>query len=213
MGKRKSKKPEPWSDTSVRVLFDGIGIAGVRWFKTRCSRSYWAVYAKASRLYGKGGLTRGSYTLWEIAQRTGYNREQIKRAQSALNQKWKRLGPIGAHLITEEQVEDILEWLKHDFWSKAKKLYGCQWCATTTRPHVGRGLCSRCYRRHIYLCEQLGLPVSGLKQMSILRKAQRQDCANLEAHGRFIHEAMARLQTGLALDESQLERLIVVAER
>lgn len=209
MAKKNSK--EPWDEAEIRVLFDGIGISGVAWFKSRCGRSRKAVYNKALRMYGQGGLTRGSFTLHEICETTGYNYSHIRRAQAALNQKWKRLGPRGAHLVTEEQLRDILEWLKHDFWSKSKKLYGCQWCTTTTRPHVGRGLCSRCYYRHIYLCERLGLPVSGLKQIALLRKALRQDCANLEAHGTFIQEAMARLQSGLALSENDLERVLVVS--
>lgn len=208
---KKSKKREPWDEASLRVLFDGIGISGVRWFTTRCSRSYKAIYNKALREYGKGGLTRGAYTLWEVCQTTGYTRSHMLRAQSALNQKWKRLGPVGAHLITDEQLEDIVEWLKHDFWSKAKKLYGCQWCTTTNRTHKGAGLCQRCYFRHIYLCKQLGIPSSLSGQMALLRKAKSLDCANLEAHGTFIRRAMARLQSGLALSEENLERLVIVA--
>ena len=155
--KRRKRKPTPWSKLAERELFNGVGISGVEWFKKHCGkRSRAAVYGKLRREYGPGGLTRGVYTLHELEKTTGYDEGQIRRAGGALNQKWKRLGPRGAHLITEEQMREIVTWLGHDFWAPGHRLYGCKVCQTTNRPHKALGLCERCYYVHRRLRRKTG---------------------------------------------------------
>ena len=143
-----------WDRKSLRRLFDGVGSYGIRWFQKRVNvpgdyegaeRSRSAIYSAARRHCGKGGLTRGVYTLNRLMRETGFERTHLMRARSALKQKWKRTSTRGAYLITEEQADEILEWLKHDYWSKEKHLYCCLGCQTESRPHHSLGLCRRCY--------------------------------------------------------------------
>jgi hypothetical protein len=210
MTRRKAKR-KPWTKAAERELFNGVGISGLAWFKDRCGgRSTAAVYHKLRREFGPGGLTRGAYTLYELERRTGYSETHIRRAGSALNQKWKRLGPRGAHLITEEQMDEIVTWLGHDFWSKTHRLYGCLWCATDKRAHRSVGLCVRCYHRHRRACIKRGLPVTVTSQKDLMRgMAIGRD--NSRAHGRFLEKGASRLAAGLALSEEYLDWLAMLA--
>jgi hypothetical protein len=197
--RRRKHKPRTWGKAAERELFNGVGISGVDWFKRRCGgRSRSAVYQKLRREYGRGGLTRGAYTLHELENGTQYGETQIRRAGAALNQKWKRLGPRGAHLITEEQMREIVAWLGHDFWSKRHHLYGCTWCQTDRRPHRAAGLCERCYHKHRRACVVLCLPTSLAEQAAVLRKAS----------GRVNEVVLGRLVSGLALKPSQIDSLV-----
>lgn len=207
-------KAKPWSKKAERALLHGIGFYGVEWFRRQAGKPYdypnapacrsrAAVYAKARALFGAGGLTRGVFTLARLARDTGYHVTQLRRAGSALNQKWKRLGPRGCYLLTDEQVEDILEWLKHDFWSKALRLYVCVWCGGKEHPHKGGGLCSRCYWQHRRLCEVLDLPSSLEAQLELVTRALR--APGWQARERELLEAArARLGNGKYLVRGQL---------
>ena len=202
---KKKKTNKPWSKQETKELFDGISIAGLEWFKKKCGkRSTSAIYQKILREYGKGGLTRGAYTLLELRKTTGYSESHIRRAQSALNQKWKRLGPRGVYLITEDQVEEINCWLQHDFWSKAHRLYGCTWCTSSKLPSRALGLCSKCYWKHRRICNRLGLPMSLKEQIILLQK-----CKGKGVHAKFVKDGLTRLNAGLALREDQLDWLVL----
>lgn len=204
--RRRKRKARAWSKAAKRELFNGVGISGIEWFKQRCGgRSRIAIYKKLRSEYGPGGLTRGVYTLHELAKQTGYGETHIRRAGSALNQKWKRLGPRGAHLITEEQMREIVTWLGHDYWSKRHHLYGCLWCQAERAPHRASGLCGRCYHKHRRLCRKLGLPTSVEAQWRLLRET------DAGRHVRFKAEGLAKLGVGLALTEVQLDWLAMLA--
>ena len=205
---KRSKAPKPWTKKQAALLFHGISISGLAWFQKHCKRSAAAIYAKVRRDYGPGGLTRGAHTLWGLARETGYSRGQLRRAQSALGQKWKRLGPRGSHLISEDQVEELTAWLAHDYWCARLRLYACAWCGTSTRPARGRGLCGRCYERHRYLCRLHGLPASGIGQMAVLKKTGRSTFAARTQSGSFPSNGVDRLAAGGALTEAQLDEWV-----
>lgn len=209
--KRRKRKVIPWSKAAERELFNGVGISGIAWFQKRCGkRTRAAVYKKLLREYGAGGFTRGVYTLRELERTTGYDENQIQRAGSALNQKWKRLGPRGAHLITEEQLREIVTWLGHDFWSKPHRLYCCTWCNATRRSHRAAGLCAKCYHAHRRLCKKLGLPASLKAQVAFLKRgATIGDNDPQEARARS--QSLSRLSSGLALSVEQLDWLVMLA--
>lgn len=203
-----------WGAKAVKALFDGIGSYGIAWFQQRSDaphdlthgpskRSRQAIYSKARREFGKGGLTRGAYTLEEV-QKTGYTREQILRARDACRQKWKRLGPRGDHLITEEQVEEILEWLKHDYWSKPHRLYCCRRCTASRAPHYGAGLCRRCYYRYRRVLIRRGLPTSS---KALMAKVKSLDIGKSGNHGTFLDKVMKDLERGVSLDDDSLDWL------
>jgi len=206
-----------WTDAEVRRLFNGLGAFGVNFFQRGTlppegargpqRRSGPAVYAKARRLYGHGGLTRGAHTLHGLATTTGYHRRQLNRARTALNQKWKRTSTHGAYLITDDQATDILEWLKHDYWVSSKRLYGCMWCATQTREHKGLGLCVRCYGQYRRLCQHYSIPSKISGQQALLHGISAHDAVNAKAHGPFMQDASDRLKRGVALDDWAIELL------
>jgi hypothetical protein len=102
---------------------------------------------------------------------TGYGRTHFLRAQQALNQQWRRLSPRGSWLITEEQAEEIIEWLKTDHWSKAKRLDACLWCSTTAEPMHALGLCRHDYLRYRRMCRTLGLPLKPQDQIGLVMAA------------------------------------------
>ena len=151
--------PKRWTDEETRALLNGIGVYGVDWFQRNCGDSYpdlpglegrsgKACYAKASRLFGEGGLTRASFSMRRIMRDSGYSKSQVQRAMKALRQKWKRLSPKHRYMITEDQYDEIMDWLGVDYWSTKHRLYNCHWCHKTTHPHKGSGLCEVCYSRY-----------------------------------------------------------------
>lgn len=162
-----------WSKSDENNLIQGAGVYGINWFKKKTGDSYdpkdWpgaakgrstdAIYAKARELLGKGGLTRGSYSLTQICELTGYSRSQILRAREALAQKWKRTSAKGSYLVYEDQMLEIISWLRQDHWSKKHNLYSCLWCATDTRDHYQQGLCKRCFEKYAKRLKRLGMPV------------------------------------------------------
>lgn len=205
-----------WTKEELQALLNGIGAYGIKWFQKRTQppndwpnapkhRSVDAIYAAARRHFGPGGLTRGSYSLHHVMQVTGYSRTQVLRARDALGQKWKRLGPGGNYLISEEQLGEVCDWLRHDYWDKDKHLYCCLGCQTEKRRPFGLGLCGRCYSRYRRLCLRLNLPTSQEGQAEVLRKVLEGDKA--EEHDRVLDEIASQLQQGRALSARHLEWL------
>ena len=200
-----------WTREESLAVFSGVGSYGWSGLMSRTiGRSAEAVRLRIRRM-SCGGVTRGTYTLNQLVITTGYNRSQLRRAQSALNQKWARMGKRGAHIITDDQAQDIIEWLKHDFWNIKRRLYGCIWCSTSDRPHRSSGLCTRCAHRYRRRCLELGLPTS-LKEQKQLVADIILDCANRAAHGKILEEARKQLNEGLALTERLLDWVVTVHE-
>src|SRR5512147_845390 len=115
-----------WTKREEQALLHGVGVYGVAWFQKNTGdgldwpaapkgRTRKAIYAKARRLYGPGGLSRGSYTLRRLVRETGYGVSHFFRAMRACAQKWKRTSPRGRYLICEDQAEELLAWLRQDY--------------------------------------------------------------------------------------------------
>jgi hypothetical protein len=207
-----------WDKQSDMALLQGIGAYGLSWFQARSGRSYdhanappqrsiAALYGRARRLFGPGGFTRGTYTLHGASISTGYTREQLRRAASALNQKWKRLRRRGAYIITEEQLEDICEWLKHDYWCKPLQLYACVWCGTSATSPAGMGLCSRCYHRYRRRAVSLGLPATRREMRRLVDDLKK----NENSTSVFMLRIHAWISQGRAPTEGDLEQLARLA--
>jgi len=212
-----------WSKEEVRVLLDGIGNYGLSHFQKKSGqphefeyegapkhRSKKAIYGKILREFGPGGLTRGVYTVHRLAKNTGYNKEQLYRAREACKQKWKRIGPRGAYLITEDQVDEIIEWLKHDYWCKPHRLYCCLYCNTEHRLHYSRGLCVRCYSRYRRSLLKLNLPPSNKGLIRYIESRQNADSTDIENSGKrtkFLEKIFETLRKGLALNRDELRWL------
>ncbi len=169
-----------WSKAQEYTLLQGAGIYGLNWFKSKTGdssnwpgadkgRSRDSIYAKALRFTGPGGLTRGSYTLKSACDKTGYTKTQFFRAREALAQKWKRTSPKGSYLIYEEQLDDLIQWLQKDYWSKKHRLYACLWCGTEDRIHFKQGLCKLCFDRYSHCLMRFGLPVTCQKLLATLQ--------------------------------------------
>ena len=171
-----------WTKAHETALLQGAGVYGFAWFEAHTGDSFdWpnapsgrsrgAVKTQANRMF-EGGLTRGAYTLREACRITGYDRKQIRRGMAALAQKWKRLSPNGAFLIYEEQLEEIVQWLRTDYWSAKHRLYNCLWCNTEQRPHRAAGLCQRCYFSYYGKLSRAGLPLGTEALLGVLRSWQ-----------------------------------------
>jgi len=210
-----------WTKGEVRGLLDGIGNYGLSHFQKKSgqpheyegapkNRSRKAIYNKIYREFGPGGLTRGVYPIHRLVQGTGYNKEQLLRAREACKQKWKRIGPGGAYLITEDQVEEIVEWLKHDYWAKQHRLYCCMHCTTEHRAHYGLGLCERCYARYRRRLVKLNLPTSNEKLFHRFESRQQSESLEFEESrkcAKFLDKLNETLRRGLALNREELQWL------
>lgn len=143
---------ERWTKEEERALLDGIGSFGWQALIRRSGHSRRAIWDKIRHLFGGGGITRGSYSIRQAMEETGYSLSQLERAASALNQRWQRTAKGGNFLISAEQLEDLANWLVDDFWSVGHRLYSCPGCNATTREkgvkgsHFSNGLCRNCYR-------------------------------------------------------------------
>lgn len=213
---------KPWTKHESTTVFSGVGSYGWSGLQSRAGDSYTepglppgrsieAVRRRIRRM-GNSGARRGAFSVRQLSVETGYNRAQLRRAQSALNQKWMRMGRRGAHLISDEQAQDLVVWLSHDYWNMRKRLYGCRWCSTSVRPHRSSGLCARCVHRYRRRCLELGLPTSLKEQKEILDDTIL-DCANRAAHGKILENSRRQLDRGLALTEEMLERVATTYER
>lgn len=148
-----------WTVEQKKFLRDSVGISGWSVLQKKCGgRSKQAVLHMVRRQFGGGGVTRGSYQLLEAMRETGYSRSQFLRAGRALNQRWMRTKRRGDYLITGEQLEDMVSWLRHDYWSKPLEIYCCLQCGTVDRPHYTFGLCRRCHGRLGRFARRSGLP-------------------------------------------------------
>jgi len=173
-----------WTKKETQALLEGVGVFGIAWFRRRGgspfdwpnapeNRSKDAVYAKAARVYGGGGLSRGAYSLRRAAETTGYSATQLRRAMKALAQKWKRTSSDGSFLIYDEQLNELTDWLRSDYWSKAHRLYSCLWCGTADRRHYSIGLCNTCYHRYYRRLLRAGIPTSVRELLLFVRRLKR----------------------------------------
>lgn len=151
-----------------------------------------ALRAKLRRMIGANTLRRGSYSVRQLVAGTGYQPEQFRRAAQALNQKWKRLHPQGPFLITEEQRDELITWLQHDYWAPLYRLYCCLFCTTEVRPHRALGLCERCYASYVRICRA--------KKMKPSPKAQARGLAYAGTADRLAPSVLARMRRGMAAD-------------
>ena len=174
-----------------------VGSAGTDRVRRECGgRTEKAVRAKLRRMVGSASLTRGTWTLRAACAYTGYYRDQLLRAQRALDQRWKRTRAGGWYLITDEQLDDLVGWLAHDYWCRRHRLYGCAGCSGRTQPPASRGLCRRCYGRYRRVCKREGLP-TGLE-------AQRGILGRLGERPRVLLAVREKLDRGLALGEGEI---------
>lgn len=187
-----------WTKQEEQALLHGVGIYGVSWFQNHTGdgcdwpgapkgRTRQAVYHKARRLYGAGGLTRGVYTLRRLSRETGYGVSHFRRAMRACAQKWKRTSPRGRFLICEDQADELIAWLRGDYWGKRHRLYNCSWCGSLSRVHYAQGLCLRCYQRYTRRLSRAGLPIRGKELTMVLKRWSQQTdrCNFLEIATRF----------------------------
>lgn len=204
-----------WTKAERKALLDGVGAYGLAWMRRRTTPGYrWpnapgqrsvaAVYAKLYREYGVGGITRGTFSLRQVIHYSGYTREQLFRAQRALRQKWKRTGPRGVYLITDDQMEELLGWLQYDYWATCKRLYACVGCTTDSRPVYAVGLCRPCYQRYRRACRKAGVPATVKGQIQILESVSSQD---REKYGMLYREVLERVTRGIALAPEHVDFL------
>lgn len=208
---------KPWGRDGVKSLFEGIGSFGLSWFRARVDdshsypnapkgRSRQAIENKALRDWGSGGLTRGSYSLRAAILVTGYSRTQLLRARDALRQKWKRFGPRGNFLVSDDQLEDAVAWLQHDYWSIAHRLYCCRGCTSDRKAHYALGLCLRCYWRYRREMGVHGLPLSSMALGKIVARVAASRSPNI-----FLDRVTLCVSRGISLETEMVSWLAQAA--
>lgn len=154
-GTRSGEITLPWSKEEEMVLIKNIGHSSIfELMEQLPNRTRAAIESRCRRL----GFTptQGTYTRCGIERETGYDWRQIRRARDSLGQMWKRYG-VRKYIISEDQVDDITEWLKNETrkWSKQWNLDGCVLCGasgTSERErHSGDGLCKSDWDRRRYI--------------------------------------------------------------
>lgn len=201
-----------WTKQEEQALLHGVGIYGVAWFERNTGdglvwpgapkgRTRHAIYSKARRLYGPGGLSRGVYTLSRLVRETGYGVSHFRRAMRACAQKWKRTSPRGRYLICEDQAEELVAWLRGDYWGKRHRLYNCAWCGSPSRDHYARGLCTRCYQRYARRMYRAGLPLRG-KELIVEIRQWAQKVGSRD----FLESALRNVMRGRVMPEEALRQ-------
>lgn len=194
------QKPR-WSLVQVRALLDGVGGFGWQVLERRTGRTRRAITAKVFREFSGGGITRGSYSLKEICEETGYLPKQFKRAREALQQRWIRTARGGDFLIAPEQVDEMVAWLKNDYWSQKTKLYACTRCGTDSNPHYMHGLCYRCFRFIRYRLEKAGLSAVPQKLLDVTLQLEQTDA---------VIRSIAALERGQLPQWADLKKVIEI---
>lgn len=188
-----------WTKKEEKKLLDGVGSFGWSTLIRRTGgRSKDAIRQKIKREFGGGGITRGTYTLQQVMDETGYSRTQLQRAAQSLGQRWNRTAKGKNHpfLITGEQLEELVAWLSHDYWSKPLKLYGCISCGTSQEDHYSFGCCLRCFKKLRRIAANYGLPFTAKALLDFL------DGLELTHELQRIHH---NLTAGRAPNRQQLE--------
>lgn len=205
-----------WSKRDEQKLLRGVGAFSIDWFLVNVGDSYtqedWpgaeggrtraAIYAKAFRLYGRGGLMRGAYSLRHLMRMSGYSLTQLERARKALGQKWRRTAADGNYIIHEEQAFEMLDWLRKDYWVKKHRLYNCVWCHTREIPHRGKGLCIKCYQNYVGRLRRRGFTLD----TSVLLRMVQANAWLFPA--RKVRKAESELKRGRALPEKMFNALL-----
>lgn len=193
---------KPWTNQQTNYLLVGTAACGMVWVqdhtkpnKRKKVRSVNALRCKAYKM-GLMGLNAGLGSLHDIEESTGYSKTQLLRARKALRQKWKRSSAAGNYLITVFQIEELLDWLKDDYWCTSKKLYNCVYCGSNKEKHVSFGLCKAClktYRKIYKNCDKVLLKKIAKK---ILRGTNKELCA-----------ISRRIKRNIAISEAQLIKI------
>lgn len=158
---KKDQPCKPWTKDQELALLQGAGANGLVWIKKHTgNRNKDQVYGKLNAMGLSGGLTRGNYSLKAACRETGYNNSQLKRARDVLRQKWKKTSKNGRYFITEDQLEELTDWLALDYWSIKHSLFKCVWCHKREYRHKAFGLCEMCFNEYRRIAHELGIKQS-----------------------------------------------------
>ncbi len=187
-----------------------VGAFGLAYITKHVGRSSPAVYSKIAELYGGGGISRGTLSLQETAERTGYDPKQLQRAGRALGQRWQRTSSKGRVMLSDDQVEAHGKWLSHDYWCSRARTYACAYCGRNDGTPKGVGLCKSCYDILRKQFVEAGLPFGAEGLLSIVRQVRGAPAP--EFHD-WLEAFEASLEEGCILTRGTLDRLFLEARR
>lgn len=142
----RDQPPRRWTKAELRTLTMSVGAFGRDYLCRHVQRTPGGVYAQIARQFGGGGIGRGTISLAELSERTGYTERQLRRAGLALGQRWQRTSSTGRHMLSDDQGEALVRWLAHDYWCGRLHLYACVYCGRDDARPQGLGVCQPCYR-------------------------------------------------------------------
>ena len=206
------KQRRRWSPREHRILLENAGNFSIGTIVARVGRSAAACSDRLRREVGSGALARGQFTLQSAAAETGYHPGQLQRARRALGQGWLRTSKRGRWLITVEQIEAIVVWLKTDYWCVRLRLSECVRHRGADLAHRAHGLCGVCFHAVRAIARQIRLPISvGPLRVEVRRVIELAAPAD---QPRLV-EYEAQLARGLMLledDLRQLARIVALAD-
>lgn len=137
-----------WTPDEIRLLTTKTGAFAIGVLERDLpGRTRAAIRNKLLELFG-GGSSRGTQSLADVAEATGYSKKQILRASRALGQRIQRVNAINSRIMFfDDQVESMMIWLRHDYWCRKAHLYACAECGSTEIPPKSLGLCRACFER------------------------------------------------------------------
>lgn len=155
---------KPWTPEDDRQLTFLWGVLDIAAISQRLGRSVRGCGARAEKLK-LGRTARGFETLEAFCQRTGYYRTTVYAAARRIGRRIpyaarshlsKQAGNFGRTRVVDDELATLLiEALnnppepvyKMAEWGAGSLPEACLECAETSRKHVAKGLCRRCYSR------------------------------------------------------------------
>lgn len=194
-----------WTRQEEQTLLTAVGNFGVGYMMRKTGRTRIAVDQKIFSMFGGGGVSRGTLSVRMVAANTGYTEAQICRAGRALAQRWCRTSTYGKNMITEDQAEALVRWLRHDYWSGVSKTYACVYCGRTQYEHEGLGLCHPCYQVRLVVFTRAGLEFSAAGLAAAVEAVRR---TTPPADHDWLDSFAASLEMGCVLTRGTLDRLL-----
>lgn len=148
-----------WSDADVIELLSKWGSEPLSKTASKLGRSRDGCTSKMLRETGSKAMGRGRHTLSSVAESSGYHRDTISTAVSAMGLRRVVKSDGGQWLLTDEQVERIMDHLRDRGAGAFTSRYGrrshtwsrqydsCVGCGDEDRPHWSLGRCRSCYEK------------------------------------------------------------------
>lgn len=161
-----------WTPEEEKFLQWNWGVISPFDIAKKLGRTPWGVAQHATKILDLGAASRGTWSIKAVARYSGFDEAKVWHAieKLGLNIAYAiRTDPrrgtkrkTKKRALTDEQVDEVIKYMmEHPIifsdapgkqrttagvWGIGTKPPQCTKCGTTERPHVAKGLCTRCYQ-------------------------------------------------------------------